>query len=390
VIVEVALSVALLIGAGLMTKSMVRLSRNELPFQSEALVAGRIGLHERDYPDRDGRQRFWDEVRRRAEAVPGVVATALAGAVPATGTNSEAIRLEGQSYPEPAERPTTHGEVVSPGYFEMLGVELLEGEGFHEGHTLETDRVAIVNRSFAHRFWPDGSALGRRFRTGVADTVPWLTVIGVVPDLRMEGFQPAGSPGANPDGFYVPAAQSDPSFLTLVVRSAAGRPDALGPALREAVRAVDPDVPLFDLRSVDAAIEQSSWFYSVFGSVFVAFGLAALFMASVGLYGVLSFSVSRRTQEMGIRMALGAESRQVIRLILRQGVMQLGIGLGAGLLLAGALSGVVGMLMFQVDPRDPTVFGGVVALIVLVGLVAGLVPALRATRVDPVVALRSE
>jgi ABC-type antimicrobial peptide transport system permease subunit len=160
--------------------------------------------------------------------------------------------------------------------------------------------------------------------------------------------------------------------------------------MREAVGTIDPDVPLFEVRTVDEAIDRSSWFYKVFGSVFISFGLAALFMATAGLYGVLSFSVSRRTQEMGIRMALGAEARQVIRLILRQGFTQLGIGLVAGLAMAAGLTSVIGFIMFRVNPRDPAVFGGVLALIVTVGLVAALVPALRATRVDPVVALRSD
>ena len=207
----------------------------------------------------------------------------------------------------------------------------------------------------------------------------------------MQGMQPSGSPGSVPDGFYVPVAQTDPSFLAVVARRGpGGSPAALVPSMREAVRAVDPDVPLYDLRTLDEAVRRSSWFYVVFGSVFVTFGAVALFMASVGLYGVLSFSVSRRTQEMGIRMALGAGRRQVIRLVLRQGLGQILVGLGIGLVLAAGVSSVVGFLMFQVNPRDPWVFGGVVLLTLGVGLAASLVPARRATGVDPIVALRSD
>jgi predicted permease len=390
VMVEVALSVALLIGAGLMTRSIVQLGRVDLPFEPEAYLSGRIGLLGTDYPERTDRQRFWQETERRIASLPGVAAVAISGAVPGGGAGNQPIRLEGQTYPELSDRPSTLGDIVSTGYFDMLGVPVIEGEGFSESHTLESERVAIVNRSFAQRFFPDGSAIGRRFRTGEADSIPWMRVIGVVPDLHMQGFRPTGSPGSTPDGFYLPLAQSDPTFMTVVARPRSGPAVALAPALREVVGTIDPDVPLFEMRTVDESMRRASWFYKVFGSVFIAFGLAALFMATAGLYGVLSFSVSRRTQEMGIRMALGAEGRQVIRLILRQGVMQLAVGLGIGLVMAAGLSSVVGILMYRVNPRDPAVFGGVLALVVTVGLVAALVPALRATRVDPMVALRSD
>jgi predicted permease len=390
VMVEVALSVALLIGAGLMTKSIVQLGNVDLPFEPESYLSGRIGLLDTDYPERADRQRFWQETERRTASQPGVAAVALSSAVPGAGTGVQPIRLEGQTYQEPSDRPETHSAIISTGYFDLLGVAPLEGEGFSEGHTPGTERVAIVNRSFARRFFPNGSAIGRRFRTGEADTVPWMRVIGVVPDLQMQGFRPTGSPGSAPDGFYVPITQSDPAFMNVAARAKSGTPGALASPMRDAVRTIDPDVPLFDLRTVDESLDGESWFYAVFGSVFIAFGLAALFMATAGLYGVLSFSVSRRTQEMGIRMALGAETRQVVRLILRQGVTQLAIGLGIGLVMAAGLSSVVGILMYRVNPRDPAVFGGVLALIVTVGLAAALVPALRATRVDPAVALRSD
>jgi len=207
----------------------------------------------------------------------------------------------------------------------------------------------------------------------------------------MQGFQPPGSPSSAPDGFYVPVAQADPFFLAVVARaSGGGSPTALAPALREAVRSIDPDVPLYEVRSVAESIRRSSWFYVVFGSVFVVFGVAALFMASAGLYGVLSFSVSRRGHEMGIRMALGAGGAQVRALVLWQALKQTLLGLAFGLVMAIGLSRVLGILLFQVDPRDPVVYGGVVALILAVSAAASLVPARRATAVDPAVALRSD
>jgi putative ABC transport system permease protein len=391
VMIEVAFSVALLVGAGLMTRSMAQLRTFELPFDPEAYVSGRLQLFEADYPTRDDKQRFWTDLERRIAAVPGATAVALSGGTPGVGSGGGRIRLEGQTYAEPTDRPQTHQDVVTPGYFALLDADLLEGETFGEQHTMDVERVTVVNRSFAERFWPNGSALGRRFRTGTADTIPWLTVIGVVEDLQMQGFQAPVSPGAAPDGYYVPVAQSDPSALNLVVRAGAGAaPIALAPALRETVRALDPDVPIFELRTIAESAERSYWFYHVFGTVFIVFGVVAVFMASVGLYGVLSFSVSRRTQEIGIRMALGAGRREVLRLVLRQGLMHIAVGLGIGLVAAAGLSRVLRILLFQVNPRDPLVFGGVVLLVVAVGLAASLIPAGRASSVDPMVALRSD
>lgn len=390
VFVEVALSVALLVGAGLMTKSMAALSAFELPFESSGMLTARMGLFQTDYPAPEDRRRFWDALEQGWQELPGVAEAALAGTVPGEGAGSAAIRIEGETYSDPSARPRTRRDVVSLSYFDVLGVSLLEGEGFGPRHTSDQPPVALVNRSFADRFWPGSSAVGRRFRTGTADSIPWMTVVGVVPDLQMQGFQPVASPTSAPEGFYTPLAQANPGFLTLIARPAAGSPESLAPDLRHLVQRLDPNLPLYNVRSVDEALERSAWFYSIFGAVFVAFGLAALFMASVGLYGVLSFSVSRRTREMGIRMALGAGAGEVMRLILRQGTGQVGGGLVIGLVLAGAVSSVVGNLVFQVDTRDPWVFGGVVAVIVAVGLAASLVPARRATRVEPVAALRSD
>ena len=178
--------------------------------------------------------------------------------------------------------------------------------------------------------------------------------------------------------------------MTIVAGVRSGSALALTRPVREAVRSVHQDTPIYSVDSLQGRIDSAGWFYSVFGTLFIVFGIAALFLASVGLYGVLAFSVSRRIQEMGIRMALGAGAKDVIRLVLKQGLTQLGIGLVLGLGMAAGLSQVVGFLMFEVEPRDPTVFGGIVFLILAVGLLASFIPAKRATNVDPMVALRYE
>jgi ABC-type antimicrobial peptide transport system permease subunit len=210
--------------------------------------------------------------------------------------------------------------------------------------------------------------------------------VGVAPNLKMEGFDIDES---GPWGYYVPMLQSDLRFVSVAIQ-AQSNPMSLAPAVREAVRGLNPNLPIYNVDSMEDAVRQATWFYYVFGSLFIVFGAAALFMATVGLYGVLSFSVSRRMKEMGIRMALGANAQDVIRLILRQGGKQIAVGLVLGLLAAFGLTRVIGILMFEVTPRDPPVFTMVVLIIAAVGVLASLVPARRATRAEPTVALRYE
>ena len=390
VIGEVALSCALLVAAGLVTKSMVQLSRQEYAFDPDGIFTARVGLFQSDYPEREDRQRFFDDLLRDLERLPTVRAAGLTSSTPAAGSGTVSIRLDGEVYEADGDRPLVHNIRVTPGFFDMIGVGLLQGEDFSVLHALDAERVAIVNQSFSDRYWPGEGALGRRFRTGSADTIPWTSVIGVVRDLQMEGFQPPGNPGSDPAGYYTPVTQSDPSFLTITAVAASGSPMGLTADVRSAVRGLDPDLPIYDVRSVADAIQRNSWFYSVFGTIFIVFGVAALFMASVGLYGVLSFSVSRRGQEMGIRMALGADARDVVGLILKQGAAQMAIGLAIGMALAWGVSAVIGVIRFQVDPRDPTVFASVFAVILSIGFLASWIPARRATGVDPMTALRYE
>ena len=390
VIGEVALSCALLVGAGLMTKSIIQVSRFEFSFDPERLFTTRVGLFAADYPDREDRQQLFEELLRRVEAIPNVQAAGLMSALPGTGTSNARIRLDGVVYDDDDDRPRVHLNTVTPGFFDLLDAQFVQGENFSPAHTWDADRVAVVNQSFQDRFWPGESALGRRFRTGTSDTIPWMSVIGVVPDLHMEGFTPEGQPGANPDGYYVPLTQRDPTFLSIAAVPVTREPMSLTADVRNAVSSLDPNLPIYNTMGLDAAIHRGNWFYTVFGTVFIVFGVAALFMASVGLYGVLAFSVSRRVQEMGIRMALGADAGNVLSLILRQGAVQIGVGLSIGMGMAWGVSTVIGFIMFDVDPRDASVFATVFGTIVLVGLLASWIPARRATKVDPMTALRYE
>jgi predicted permease len=383
---EVALSCALLIASGLMTRSITNLGNLDLPFQEEGLLTARLQPPPGSYSDRAARERLWEDLLRELQSLPGVSSAALSTRLPMSGGGGQRIAIEGVVYANEEALPEAGSATVSTGFFETLGAPILAGRDFTVQDARGTPLVAIVNQSMVDRYF-DGNALGQQFRRGFSDTLPRLTVVGVVPDLDLA---PPGNEDFEPAMYWIPLRQSDAGSLSITARPRTGDPLALTADVRAAVSRVDPEMPIFDVWTETELIARRTWFIGVFGTVFIVFGLAALFMASVGLYGVLAFSVSRRTQEMGIRMALGASTADVIRLVLRQGASQLGIGLALGLALAFGVTRLIRVVMYNVDPQDPLVFGGVLALIVLVGLAAAYFPARRATGVDPVVALRCQ
>ena len=386
VVGEIALSCALLVGAGLMTRSITQLRNYDFPFATENIFTARVGLFETDYPTPESRGRFWRDLKQSLEALPAARSVALTNSLPAAGTGTRRFAIEGQTYETDQDYPRTRTADITSDFFETFDVAIARGRDFTPQDDADAPGVILVNQRFVEQFFPGEDPIGRRIKEGTSESQEdWKTIVGVVPDLRMEGFDPDASTRG---GYYAPLAQRDAQFISIAIRLAGGDPLALTAEVRAAVRRVDADLPIYWVRDMPEVIRQDTWFYNVFGSLFIAFGAAALFLASVGLYGVLAFSVSRRIQEMGIRMALGANAKNVIRLILREGVVQLGIGLTVGLAMAFGVSNVIGMVLFDVEPRDPVVFGTTVAVIALVGIVASFVPARRATRVDPMVALR--
>ena len=383
---EIALSCALLIGAGLMIKSIVKLRNFDFPFATENVLTARLGLFETDYPDRESRHVLYDQLLARLAVLPGVNAVSLSTSLPPSA-GTWRIGIEGEVYATPQEHPTAEHISVTPDFFETFEVPIIRGRSFTESDAWEDEPVAIVNQPFVDRFFPGDDPIGKRFREGTADTaITWITIIGVVPDMRLDNFEPE----SHPAGFFRPLAQRDYSFVSIAMNTDRGNPLAMTREVRDVVRSLDPNLPIYQVATEQGFIDQRTWFYRVFGTIFIAFGLAALFMATVGLYGVLSFSVSRRVKEMGIRMALGATGGDVIRLVLRQGGLQILVGLSIGLVLAYGLTRVIRILMFETTPQDPPVFTIVVLVITVVGLLASLIPATRATRMNPVVALRYE
>ena len=224
-------------------------------------------------------------------------------------------------------------------------------------------------------------------RTRPGSNEPWLAIVGVVPDLMMEGI---GNNNASPVGYYIPIAQSDvANGVRLAVRTR-GESSAVTSLVRSAVSSLDPDLAIYEISTMQRVIDRQTWFYTVFGTFFMAFGFCALFLAAAGLYGVMSFAVTQRTRELGVRSALGAGSTQLILLIMRKSVVQLLVGLAVGLVLALLASGALQPVLYHVNPRDRAVFAAVVTTLALASLIASFVPARRATNIDPVLALASE
>jgi putative ABC transport system permease protein len=387
VVVEVGLSCALLIGAGLMLKSIVNLRSFQYPFATENIFTARVGLFETEYPDATARRTFYRSLADRLAALPGARSVALTTNLPPSSGNS-GIGIAGQTYSRDQDYPTARSAAITPEFFQTFETRLVAGRAFTLSDDANSLPVTIVNQAFASRFFPGQDALGQRFaeRVGPDSLGPWKTIVGIAPNLRMEGFDADNLPS----GYYVPLAQRDPRFVSIAIQAAGADPLALTAGVREVVRGLNPNLPIYNVDSLRGVIRQATWFYQVFGTLFIVFGGAALFMATVGLYGVLSFSVSRRTKELGIRMALGASARDVIRMVMVQGGKQLAVGLSLGLVVAFGLTRVIGLLMFEITPQDPPVFTMVVVIITGVGLLASLLPARRATRTQPTVALRYE
>ncbi len=387
VIAELALSGGLLVGAGFMIQSVVQRSRFNYGVPTEGVFTARIGLFESTYPDSASHVRFWTNLEQRLQELPGQTGVALMTSPPGLWGWRENFGLEGKTYAEDRDYPETRRVAVTPNWFSTFGVTAVEGRLFGPGDIGGTLPVAIITQGFAKKHFGDQSALGRRFRLGQSESKePWLTVVGVVPDVWYDGNE---NDKAIRTVAFTPIAQGDYRFLSIAI-AAKGDPMSFAQPVQAVVNTIDPDQPIYFIRTLADAIRRSGWFYGVFGTLFMVFGGAALFLATVGVYGVTSFAVSRRTQEIGVRMALGASARDVLHLFLRQGGLQLIIGLSCGLVLAFFLAKGLGLVLFQVDTKNPLMYAGVMVALAATSLLATLIPARRAMVVDPMVALRYE
>ncbi len=382
---EVAFSCAILVGAATMARSLVNLARFDLGFDPAPVLAASLSLPEDRYPGPEERMAFLDGFGRAIAEASEVRSTAATTILPGQGGDWVPVEVEGSDGGARAEdRPHAARLRVSEDYFAALDAPVLRGRGF-EATDREGDLpVAVVDESAVRRVFDGHDPMGRRIRLGEDDT--WRTVVGVVPDLLTRPLDPEALPG----GIYLPLRQAPAASLSLMVRGDTDRPLDLVPTLRAAIRELDPEVPLERVMTLPDRIREGSWFYTAFGPLFIYFGLAALFMAAVGLYGVLAFNVRRRTRELGVRVALGAPRNTVVRGVVRSALLQVAAGLVPGLLLGWASAGIVGALSFYADPRDPRIFVAVALVLAAVGVLAAWEPARRAAGVDPAEALRQE
>ena len=389
VIAELAVSCGLLIAAGLMIKSVVQLKNVPMPFAIENVLTARVDLPRSDYTSPAASIRFYEQLLPKLREVSGVEAATLSDGLPAAGNGAIRVQIEGKSYPQDSDYPLAREGIVTAGYFETFQTKLVAGREFRPFDTSTAQPVAIVNESFGRTHFPGLDPLGRQMRRVITalPNEPWLTIVGVVPDLLMEGI---GNNNASPVGYYIPIAQSDVGNAVRMAVRTRSDPAAVTSLLRSAVASLDPNLAIFDVQTMRRVIDRQTWFYTVFGTFFMAFGICALLLAATGLYGVMSFSVTQRTREMGVRSALGAQGLQLIYLVMRKSIVQLVIGLFLGLGLALLASGALQPVLYHVNPRDSAVFAAVVATLALASLIASFLPARRVTKIDPVLALAAE
>jgi predicted permease len=388
VIAELALTIVLLVGAGLMIRSFLKLYSLNIGVDTSHMLTMSVQLPNAKYTTSDQRRIFYDSLMGRLQGLPGMRSVAIATSVPFGGSEGRTLEIEGRPWAKPDDAPRTSTITVSANYFDAMDLIMRRGRGLRESDGVPGSEVAVVNERFATRFFPNQDVIGRRIRLTTGgqkpEPGPWLTVVGVSPTIRQGNPQ-----NPEPDAVvYQPYRFQSPAIMNIIARSQVP-PASLTSLMREAVQQVDSDLPVFNVQTMDEILTQNRWPYRVFGTMFALFALIALILSAVGIYAVTSYSVSQRTQEIGVRMALGAQPREVSWLILRRGLVQLAIGLAIGTTLAWFASAPLGAVI-AVPTRDPVTFAVIVTVLVVVTLAACLIPARRATRLDPLNALRTE
>ncbi len=408
VVVEVALAMILLVGASLFTRSFLNLQKADPGFDTAPLMTLRVFLPGERYREAGAKARRMEDITARIERLPGVRAAGASNNIPLDGGGDRSrVTIDGVAA-EPGREPRTFFAGVTAHYLDAVGVPVLQGRGISDAEAQQPAPVAVVNVSFARRYLstdaadrPAGSradrrllgagdlegidAVGRRIRVLDVEGVPALTVVGVVPDF-MPNEDYSRPPGP---AVFAPYPFQETANTGITVRTA-GDPAGLARAIRGAVRESDPALPIFAVATMEEVRRLGFWQYELFGWMFSIFGALALVLGSAGVYGVLSYAVSQRTQEFGVRIALGASTADVLKLTIGQGLWLVGAGVLAGIAGALAVTQVIGSLLYNVTPTDVVSFGAVILLLACVGLLASYLPARRASRVDPMVALRFE
>jgi putative ABC transport system permease protein len=390
VVSEVALAFLLLAGAGLMLKAFARVRALDPGFRAENVLTARTLLPSPRYDDDARRHAFYDAVHERVGNLPGVIAAGYTGFLPLTNrAGTQGFTVEGRPRLPQGEFNDANFRVVSPGYQASLGMPMREGRFIAAGDRLPGPRVVVVNQAFVRKYLPDGAAVGRRIKLGGFDSdEPWMTVVGVVGDVRQMGLEHEAR-----SEMYVPYAQDlghgffSPKDLAIRVD---GDPMALAESVRKAIWEVDPLQPVSDVRPLQALLDGEVAARSVQSSLLAGFAALALVLASLGIYGVLSYTVAQRRREIGIRMALGAPAGEVVRMVVRQGLVLWAIGILIGLAAALAVTRALASLLYGVSATDPATFAAGAAVLGLVAAFASWLPARQAARVDPMITLKAE
>jgi putative ABC transport system permease protein len=395
---EVALSLTLLVGAGLTTKSFAQLQKVDPGFEPERVLTADLSLPRAKYPNGQKVTTFHDQLLASLASSPGVAAAGLGSSLPLGGTNVDtSFFIDGRPPLDPRDMPHTHPHTISPHYFRAMGIKMVEGRAFTEQDQAQAPRVAVINETMARRFWPNQTALGKRVALDIEamkffpDRPPqpdlaagMREIVGGVRDVRHEGLETEPKPE-----MYIPDRQRPEREMNLVIR-ATGDPAILAAAMRDAVYAIDPDQPVANVKPMSRLLADSvakPRFNYLLLSVFAA---VALILTITGVYCVMSYAVAARTREIGVHLAQGAQGADVLKLVVGQGMKPVIAGVALGLAAAYALTRVMASLLFNVSATDPTIFIGMAAILVAVAMLTCYIPALRATKVDPAVALRQE
>lgn len=384
VVAEIALAFVLLVTAGLLTKSLHELQSVDRGFDPEGVLSARLSLSSTKYDSPEKIHLFFDELRRKLENLPGVVSVGAVNELPTESAINwvTAFTVEGREPPAPGQEPVANSRISLPGYFKTLGIPLIRGRDFGSQDTADTEPVVVINEAFERQFFPQQDPVGQRLAVGGGRTVK--TIVGVVGDIRQSGpRQPVRA------AIYSPLSQFSWSSMSFVLKTR-GEPAQLTPLLRDAVRRQDPQQSVYLVQTMETALAKDVMQDRATARLLFVFMIIAVILAGAGLYGIMSYSVAQRTQEFGIRIALGAARPQLLRMVLSQTLALAVLGLLAGFILFAFAHPILTPLLFGIEPVQPTLVGGITLLVLTITLVAGLLPARRALSIEPVLALKPD